>query len=252
MADTQVLTPEVVSSGTLIACNGTERISRDQLALIPHPASTRTHQIIPHHEIVDALVETLGFRHIGVHQAEFAVDRTGNKMFGLLELEHGFSGARFAIGLRNSHDKTMRLALTVGYRVMVCANMAFYGDFEPVLAKHSKNFQLLPALSYGVDQMQRNFDPMVKAVERWKDTQLTDVSAKLIIYEAFVEGATELPKHLLRPVHDCYFNPPHEEFAPRNLWSLQNAFTGAIKQLDPVPAFRATHDIAQFFDTHKL
>src|SRR4051794_32039842 len=99
-----------MSESTLIASTGTERLNRDQLALLPAPRSTRTHQIIPHHEVVDALVETLGFRHIAVHNMEFAVDRSGNKLFGLVELEHGFTGARFAIGIRNSHDKTMRLA----------------------------------------------------------------------------------------------------------------------------------------------
>lgn len=35
-------------------------------------------------------------------------------MFGLMELDQAFNGARFALGIRNSHDKTMRLAMTVG------------------------------------------------------------------------------------------------------------------------------------------
>ena len=30
-----------------------------------------------------------------------------------------------------SLHKSMRLAMTVGYRVLVCDNMAFYGDFTP-------------------------------------------------------------------------------------------------------------------------
>jgi hypothetical protein len=53
------------------------------------------------------------------------------KMFGVLDLETEMHGCRFAIGLRNSHDKSMRLGLTVGYRVFVCSNMAFSGDFTP-------------------------------------------------------------------------------------------------------------------------
>jgi hypothetical protein len=83
--------------------------------------------------------------------------------------------------------------------------------------------------------MQRNFDPMVKNVERWHDSRITDVTAKLLIYEAFVEGGLELPKHLVKPVHDYYFNPPHEEFGPRTMWSLNNGFTGTAKQLEPMP-----------------
>jgi hypothetical protein len=49
---------------------------------------------------------------------------------------------------------------------------------------------------------------------------LTDVTAKVAIYEAFVEGRLEAPKHLARSVHDLYFEPKYEEFRPRTIWSL--------------------------------
>jgi hypothetical protein len=231
---------------TLMAHVDTQRITREQLALVPTPPGTATHRPIPHHEIVDALVETLGFRHIGLNKMEFAVSEDGNKCFGLIEMEHGFTGAWFALGLRNSHDKTMRLALTVGYRVFVCDNMAFHGDFQPVLAKHTKNFNLNRALSGGIDDMQRNFKPMVEAVERWKDSQLSDVAAKMVIYRAFVEAELEVPRHLDRKVHEMYFDPQHDEFRPRTMWSLSNAFTSAFKELDPIPQYKATGKLAGF------
>ena len=82
------------------------------------------------------------------------------KLFGVLDLETTFDGSRFAIGIRNSNDKSMRLALTVGYRVFVCDNMAFHGDFTPVLAEHTKNLSLVDILAVGVDRMQCNFEPM--------------------------------------------------------------------------------------------
>jgi hypothetical protein len=191
----------------------------------------------------------LGFRHIAVHKDEYAVSQDGNKMFGLMELDQTFTGCRFALGIRNSHDKTMRLAMTVGYRVFVCDNMAFNGDFEPLLAKHTKNFNLLRSLSAGIDDMQRNFDPMVKAVERWRESQLSDVSAKLLIYRAFVERELDAPRHLDRVVHEFYFNGAFHfggEFAARTMWSLSNAFTSAFKELDPIPQYRATAKLAGF------
>jgi len=55
--------------------------------------------------------------------------------------------------------------------------------------------------------MHRNFEPMRKQVEAWQKSELTDVTAKVIIYEAFVEGKLEAPKHLARSVHDLYFEP---------------------------------------------
>ena len=65
-------------------------------------------------------------------------------------------------------------------------------------------------------------------------SELTDVTAKVVIYEAFVEGKLDAPKHLARAVHDLYFEPKYEEFKPRTIWSLSNAFTSAFKELEPV------------------
>ena len=67
--------------------------------------------------------------------------------------------------------------------------------FTPVLAKHSKSFSLIDCISVGVDRMRRNFEPMRKQVEAWQRSELTDVTAKVVIYEAFIEGRLEAPKH---------------------------------------------------------
>ena len=79
---------------------------------------------------------------------------------------------------------------------------------------------------------------MRKQVEAWQRFELTDVTAKVVIYEAFVEGRQEAPKHLARNVHDLYFEPKYEDFRPRTIWSLSNAFTSAFKELDPIPQSR--------------
>ena len=118
-------------------------------------------------------METLSHRHIGVVAEEFAVSSDAMEMFGVLDLEASFEGCRFAIGIRNANNKRFRLACTVGLRVFVCQNLAFRGDYTPVLAKHSKRFSLEDALSIGVDRMQRNFDPMRQQVERWRAQQLS-------------------------------------------------------------------------------
>jgi Domain of unknown function (DUF932) len=235
-----------MGEATLIA--STAKLTRQQLAAVATPLGTATHRPVPHAEIVEALVETLSFRHIGVVQEEYAVSKDGMKMFGVLDLDTGIPGCRFSIGVRNSHDRSMRLAAVVGVRVLVCENMAFSGDFQPVLAKHSKHFSLQNALSIGVDQMQRNFSGMQQQVEAWRQSQLSDVSAKMIIYRAFIEGGLEVPRHLAKPVHDLYFSPPHQEFQPRTMWSLSNAFTSAFKELEPIPQFKATAKLAGFLE----
>jgi hypothetical protein len=53
-----------------------------------------------------------------------------------------------------------------------------------------------------------------------------------MIYRAFIERNLKAPRHLAQTVHELYFNPQHEEFTPRTIWSLSNAFTSSFKELD--------------------
>src|ERR1019366_10005850 len=117
---------------------------------------------------------------------------------------------------------------------------------SPVLAKHSKNFSLEDSLAIGIDRMQRNFGPLKQQVEEWQALQLSTASAKLLIYQAFIEDELGFPKHLARRVHELYFQPVHEEFQPRTMWSLSNAFSSAFKEPEPIPQYKATAKLAGF------
>src|SRR5260370_23101698 len=141
----------------LLAHCGSSKITREELKVIPTPAGSATHQPLPHFEIVGALVETLSFRQISVVREEYAVSGDGMKMFGVLDLEITFDGCRFSVGDRNSNDKSMRLALTVGYRVLVSDNMAFHVDLAPRLAEHTRNLSVIVIMSALADRWQRPF-----------------------------------------------------------------------------------------------
>src|SRR5579862_394605 len=237
-----------MDQGQLLAHCGTDKIDRDALRLVPTPEGTESHHPLAHAQVIDALIESLAFRQISVVRDEYAVSKDGMKLFGVLDLETSFEGCRFSIGIRNANDKSMRLAMTVGYRVFVCDNMAFQGDFTPVLAKHTKRFSLIDAISVGVDRMQRNFAPMRGQILAWKQTLISTDQVKLVIYRAFVEEALEAPKHLARRVHELYFKPQFEEFVSPTWWSLSNAFTSALKELDPIPQFKSTAKLGPFLN----
>jgi len=90
---------------------------------------------------------------------------------------------------------------------------------------------------------------MRRQVETWQRSEVPDVTPKVVIYEAFVEGKLEAPKHLARTVHDFYFEPMYEEFRSRTIWSLSNAFTSAFKGLDPIPQFKETAKLREFLES---
>lgn len=232
---------ELTSSSTLVAHCGARKVTRDELMEIPVPEGTRTHQPLSHYEIVEVLEEALSFRYLKIVKDEYAVSQDGMKMFGVMDLNAEFSGGRFSIGLRNSNDKSMRLALTAGYRVFVCDNMAFSGDFTPLFHKHTRRLELKDSISIAVDRIHRGFEPLKQQVQRMKEQVLSEEEIKLIIYQAFLDrNIRGVPRHLMPLVHDFYFSPKHESFIPRNLWSLSNAFTSAFKKLAPVKQFEVT------------
>jgi hypothetical protein len=225
---------------------GTNKITREQLREIPTPEGTKTHQPLSHFEIVQALLESLSFRHLQVIRDEYAVSPDGMRMFGVLDLSTELTGFRFSIGIRNANDKTMRLAMTIGYRVLVCDNMAFRGDFTPIFHKHTRKLELVEVITLGVDKMQRGFEPLKRQITGWQEHALSDDQAKLIIYQALVEGQAGAPRNLIHSVHQHYFKPEYEDFKPRTLWSLSNAFTSAFKELKPIRQFQVTAKLGTF------
>ena len=106
-----ILSPVPAPAPTMTLCSYGTKLTREELARVATPAATATHKPIPHIAVVEKLIEALGFRQIGVVREEYAVSSDGMRMFGVMDLSSGFEGCRFAIGLRNSHDKSFRLSL---------------------------------------------------------------------------------------------------------------------------------------------
>src|SRR5437879_42799 len=206
---------------TLVAHCGAIKVTREQLKEFPVPPGTRTHQPLSHYEIVEVLEEALAFRRLSVVRDEYAVSCDGMKMFGVMDLNSEFRSGRFSIGLRNSNDKSLRLALTAGYRIFVCDNLAFSGDFTPLLHKHTKNLELRDSISIAVDRIQRGFRPLENRIRGMQGYGLTDNDARILIYGAFIDQAVKgIPRLLMPAVHEHYFKPQQQEFVPRTLWSL--------------------------------
>jgi hypothetical protein len=230
---------------TLMTHVGARKVVREKLSLIPTPPATDTFQPIAHAALIDELENSLSFRHIRVVRDEYAVTPDGMKLFGLLELDAEYEGVRFAIGLRNANDKSMRLGMVAGYRVFVCDNMALSGDFKPLLAKHTKHFDLVESLSIGVDRIQRGFEPLKDAIALKREHRLRDDEARSMIYRAFMEN--RFPLKLLKAVHREFFvAPSHAEFKQQTVWSLENAFTTAFKELKPIRQYEVTAKLCSF------
>ena len=115
---------------TLMLHVGAQPTNYDGLRALTMPPATCTHVPIPHADVVEALIQSLGYRNIEVVKDEYALTPDFMRMFGIMTVNVEHSGVRLALGIRNSHDKTFSLGITVGFKVFVCDNLMFNGDFQ--------------------------------------------------------------------------------------------------------------------------
>ena len=104
----------------------------------------------------------------------------------------------------------------------------------------------MDTLSVGVDRIQRNFEPMQRQVESWRQTQISDAQAKLIFYSAFVDERLDAPKSLLPEVHRLYFEPEYPEFSPRLCGACPTRLRARSRSWSRCPQFKATAKLGEF------
>ena len=61
-------------------------------------------------------------------------------------------------------------------------------------------------------------------------------------------AAVKVPCPTCNGMNELYFEPKYEEFRPRTIWSLSNAFTSAFKELEPIPQFKVTAKLGEFLE----
>lgn len=237
---------ELPQHGTMMVHAGAQYVTRYELAGLEVPEGTNSFQPIPHDELIDSIEESLSYRNLSITREEYAVSKDGMKLFALLEINARTTGVGFAIGLRNSNDKSMRLAMVAGGRVVICDNMLLQGEFKPLLAKHTRGFNLTESVSIGIDRIQRNFIPLEKTIQTMKTIRLMDKQAKEFIYDSFLDQ--NMPISLIKEVHTNYFDSPISEFRDFNVWALLNAYTSAFKRLNPVSQYENTARIGRIIN----
>jgi hypothetical protein len=226
---------------------GAKIVSETQLAREKAPKQTDTHHPIRHIELVHLVEENLASINLKVTGREFGVTPNGNKFFGLLQVKNGVAHDDYswAIGLRNSHDKSMKAGICVGSHVFVCDNMCFSAD---VVMFRTHTNQIEQDLGSRVKEMLGRLPAMFAAhdadIKALKRFELDRAQARDLVVESAVQGL--INEQSVVPVVKLWDTPPHAEFKPRNAWTLLNAYTEQDKALGPVNIAQRTGRVLQF------
>ena len=179
---------------------------------------------------------------------EHALYHEGDRYFGLLHLADNSDGGNTVIGIRNSHDKTFPAGLSLCNLVFVCDNLSFSGDVT-VARKHTRFIgRDLDRLIYAA--VGKLSDLRVKQearFEAYRGKELNDMEAHDLIVRSMlarVIGGAAVPK----VVHE-WREPAHDEFMPRNVWSLFNSFTEVLKGISPQTIVKRTMTLHGLLDT---
>lgn len=239
------------TKGSTLIAKQSRIVTRQELANIPTPLTTRTYRAVPFIDLVHVIEERLAHRGLTIEREQLAVNPSNTKLFGVLDLERYGSNNEYggAIGFRTSHDKSLAIHIVAGARVFVCDNLALTGQSVLVRAAHYRSLSLNYSIDSGLDRYfkaARAFDQHISAL---KTVALDNEAAKVLFFDLFHSGT--LSQTLFNEVASNYFRAHELQYAdcePRTLWGAHNACTRALKGAPPQAGVNQLQRVGAFFE----
>lgn len=146
-------------AGTLITHRGAVRIPKEALMTIEPPAATGTWKPVAHGVLVNTLTQVLSSRRLGITKEEYAIQRSGNILFGVLDLAwEETDECHAALGLRTSNDKTFAIQIAIGARVIVCDNLLMSGELIALKRKHTAGLALTDEITRAIRRYELGYE----------------------------------------------------------------------------------------------
>ena len=213
--------------GTLIV---EKKVTMSQLNKMPKPIpATKWHKPIPHFTAITAVLDELKSRKLTVSELEVGTSHNDLRCFWLAKLASEGDLAHF-IGGRNAHDRSVSYALYGGADIFICSNMMVSAKFSDA-RKHTNGIteDLAELVNKSLDRVLRENVVNRKRINYYKKQPLGNKDAYFFMVDAMkrdILGPSKI-KYLV----EQWEKPLHEEFAPKNAWSLHNCFTEIFKDL---------------------
>lgn len=213
--------------------NAPYAVGHDQLKKIKTPAATRTWSPMPHHVLFETFAKVLNKRKFKLVDARHTLSHEGRRYFGVVNVKHDSDDFELSVGVRNSHDKFLSAGGVAGSRVIVCANLVFYGErrFEQ---RHTPRIgeDLTGQVEFIVDQLAADYSAQDTRFARYRQTPVTDAQAHDFLIRSIDRGvvaASDVP-HVLKQ----WRTPDHPEFSAdgKTMWRLFNAYTDLFKSVN--------------------
>ncbi len=206
---------------------GAEPVDFSALRDVPLPLATASHVPIAHFRFVEMVKIALQLHNHVIAGEEYGVTPDGLEFFGVLKLQSDYGDYTDVCGLRNSNSKKFPASVSYGSQVFVCDNLAFIGEHVVKRRHTTKLLRDLPGLVMEmIEPLAFAREAQHRKIEQYRDFGINQVVADFIIMEAFRQGVINVQR--IAEVHSEWESPTYADFAPRNAWSLFNAFTHVL------------------------
>lgn len=190
-----------MAQATLLGSKYTEQ----EVIQVPAVPFTSTFSPVHHRDVITAVKRAIQTVGMNIVSAEYALGRNGNQMFGVFDLDNGNNAMGWALGVRNSMDKSLALGLTCGTRVFICSNLAFDGEFVEFRRHTSRlDYEELEYLAY---RSVRKMMTRLAAFQVWhkglRHYPLSERDAKVLIVETMTNMV--IPASKFNQFADLYF-----------------------------------------------
>jgi hypothetical protein len=216
-----------MNSSLVLHC-GAFNATYEQLAQVMPPVATDSYEPLPHHEIVDALLETSADVGLTVKRTQFGLNPSGTRMFGVLDFEQSSNpDYSWSVGFRNSHDKSLSAGVCAGSRIFVCDNLAFSGEFS-CTKRHIPRNGFLKYIQHSFSSLPEQLENLQKNLDRLKMEGMSEDEARLVIFGAAESGIISSGE--VMQIWQEFQEPTFEEFADPTRFNLLMAFTENAKR----------------------
>lgn len=152
------------------------------------------------------------------------------KMFGVMTAKdtRDEGGNALMFGVRNSHDKTLRAGAFAGGHMDICDNLMVSAEIK-IMEKHCPRTmeELAVAVADGMAKLPAFFKRQKEQVESYRVTKMTDKDFHDVVCRAQMAGI--MPANKVGKLLEQWYEPDHDVFKARTVWSGFNAFTEVAK-----------------------
>lgn len=230
------LLPKDKASAKLL---GVQRfVSKEELALVPTPEPKGIWRPVSHMEAVETVEKLIAEKGWNIVDEKFGLVNSSKRMFGVMTIENtGNPDWQRCIGIRNSHDKSVRLGICAGLSVMVCTNLCFGGN-KTVQRKHTTHIDVVDVVTQAIGTLDDSYKILEERMGQMKDVRIDDDRARSILVQLAAIGA--IPSCDILACFNEYKQPRHPEFESETQWDLFNAVTEISHKYSPARSER-TH-----------